>query len=70
MAFHINQLKALYIKRLRHASRDYKAVASQVALPAVFVVLAMFVATSFPPVTGRIGASCLPNSGQSGHVSS
>eukprot|EP00050_Salpingoeca_kvevrii_P017794 m.68315 g.68315 ORF g.68315 m.68315 type:complete len:2462 (-) comp7733_c0_seq1:119-7504(-) len=39
---------ALFVKRFHHAKRDYKAVISQVVLPALFISVAMTVATSFP----------------------
>jgi len=47
------QFRALFIKRFRNASRDYKAVMSQVLLPAAFVCLAMIAATSFPNETNQ-----------------
>ncbi len=40
---------ALFVKRLHNAKRDRKAIFSQILLPAVFVTIAMAVATAFPP---------------------
>ena len=40
---------AIIRKRFQHARHDQKALLSQVAMPALFVVVGMFVATAFPP---------------------
>ena len=40
---------ALLKKRALHALRDRKAVLAQIVLPAVFVLMGMWVATNFPP---------------------
>eukprot|EP00048_Salpingoeca_helianthica_P013328 m.199069 g.199069 ORF g.199069 m.199069 type:complete len:2327 (-) comp15490_c4_seq4:26-7006(-) len=47
LAYH--RFRAMIAKRFAYSSRDRKAVISQVLLPALFVLIGMLVATSFPP---------------------
>eukprot|EP00051_Salpingoeca_urceolata_P015767 m.206008 g.206008 ORF g.206008 m.206008 type:complete len:2576 (+) comp18495_c0_seq1:570-8297(+) len=49
----LHRFKALFIKRFHNARRDRKALVSQVVLPAVFVWIALMVATAFPPGADR-----------------
>eukprot|EP00048_Salpingoeca_helianthica_P013329 m.199157 g.199157 ORF g.199157 m.199157 type:complete len:2398 (-) comp15490_c4_seq8:19-7212(-) len=44
-----NRFRAMIAKRLWYSARDRKAILSQVFLPALFVLIGMLVATSFPP---------------------
>jgi hypothetical protein len=44
-----SRFRALFRKRWQHAKHDQKALLSQIALPALFVLIGMFVATAFPP---------------------
>jgi hypothetical protein len=45
----LQRIRAMLTKRLAYAKRDRKAVFSQILLPVFFILLAMLVATSFPP---------------------
>ena len=49
----LQQLIALMVKRFHHARRSRKGFFSQILLPAIFVVVAMFVSLIRPPRTGE-----------------
>ena len=49
LALQISRFQALFAKRWYHSIHDQKALLSQIALPAFFVLVGMFVATAFPP---------------------
>ncbi|KJE91770.1 ATP-binding cassette transporter 1 [Capsaspora owczarzaki ATCC 30864] len=51
LALRLQQLVAMIIKRLHHAKRDKKAVASQLFVPAAFICIAMAIALIYPPPT-------------------
>jgi len=56
----IQQLKAILIKRFHHARRSRKGFFSQILLPAIFVVLSMFVSLIQPPREGLPSLTMTP----------
>jgi len=48
----LQQHKAIMVKRFHHARRSRKGFFSQIMLPAIFVVVAMFVSLIRPPREG------------------
>lgn len=48
----LQQMKAIMLKRFYHARRSRKGFFSQILLPAIFVVLSMFVSLIRPPREG------------------
>ena len=48
----LQQMKAILLKRFYHARRSRKGFFSQILLPAIFVVLSMFVSLIRPPREG------------------
>lgn len=54
ISLYLAQFFGLIVKRFHHARRSRKSYFSQILLPAVFVIMAMFVSYIRPPRTGEI----------------